>query len=1231
MELANFQIGEWKQKEKYKIGIGVITVCLNVGTEPPDLIKPKDACVLEAGIDPNEEPELVEDNVAAKGEDSKNGRSAVEMRYRTSLEKIGLRLLDMYQEISRTNKLKLALDPPVEDYKKLIMALRNGYKEERMLIHYNGHGVPKPTAGGDVWVFNRSFSQYIPVSGQELASWVNGPGFYVWEVKEMEKRGDGDRSKNKDEEREKGVVNWSSVYISSAYFSNQLNAFELWLHHAQSVVSTHLTASSRIEGIDGRRVGVGVGAKAGSTPGGVRGDETKIRSLSLEPPAGLEPPIELPALKKLDYVSTAASFVLSIFCKGGNGNKESQYLAYADHVLVYFYGHLQREDNGSEELWQLKMWTMYAMAAMWKEYPQAQLTAMKYNPNDGEEKEKEKERMRSGDRRGENVRGSSMRQGIRQGEENNELQRERGRDTSSREYMQSSRQNISEDTSKSLVDLLVMMTMHQNTHVRASAIYTLGTLIEGVGAIEEAAGREIKHLVKEKVYLAIANGCLDINSMVRREALNVIGGVLVHDNIEELVAIVDRENSKGERMGRKQNDLLQMVYKSLIVMTNDDNVDIKLVAQQVLDSIMVLCGVYKTNQKEVVEKWTESIKKIIRHKYCVSYIVDWEGAKYCDFDLQVSSTNSAGTSSESSSGSTTNIRVSKNYNTIPMNSSRSRESINIGGDKESSANASTNTSDSTETDISGSASVSTRDRNERENASPRLFGNIEKTKWKVLKYNINVPREISAMEFMITNSAGTNAKDMLIYNNTKLIGADTRNNLLVYDYNNTYGAESRVVKQFGEYRHSGDRIKYIKQIRPSKYLIVGKHGTANVINLLDNYDDHSTGSNRGAASGKNFSKHTTSSTDGSDQLKVLKRFQIYPANPITSTAYSSHDEVIMSENDGIGGGFSSDAITVNKVIMGFRGNNNIKIIDLNHEKVISCVNKPEFLNDQRLNCITSNCQTVSTTAGSSLSLSSSVAPYSSCFTPWLLATGDSFGMVRVYDTRIHTTNNCMVTSFNTNYDNEHEQGSNHRHSYGYGYGYGHGYGYGKCDGVVGIKILDSFNEILTCSGNGGQIKLFDIRNNSSKRPIFEFGSVESNPKHNANANANTYAHSNMHANSIGSKNFPDFSGMKWLSNPNGDVLVAWSRNVINIYNPKGTCLSSISTSTAAGASASASASAGIGSHNNSNNSDYLYDDGGVNSNGTSCNSGFGLVQCHPYLPLVSFTNSSSINFIVPNI
>lgn len=54
-----------------------------------------------------------------------------------------------------------------------------GVQRERVLFHYNGHGVPQPTANGEIWVFNKNYTQYIPVSIHDLASWLGQPAIYV--------------------------------------------------------------------------------------------------------------------------------------------------------------------------------------------------------------------------------------------------------------------------------------------------------------------------------------------------------------------------------------------------------------------------------------------------------------------------------------------------------------------------------------------------------------------------------------------------------------------------------------------------------------------------------------------------------------------------------------------------------------------------------------------------------------------------------------------------------------------------------------------------------------------------------------------------------------------------------------------------------------------------------------------------------------------------------------------
>lgn len=61
----------------------------------------------------------------------------------------------LYCFLLQQARYKQSLDPTVDEVKKLCTSLRRNAKEERVLFHYNGHGVPRPTVNGEIWVFNK--------------------------------------------------------------------------------------------------------------------------------------------------------------------------------------------------------------------------------------------------------------------------------------------------------------------------------------------------------------------------------------------------------------------------------------------------------------------------------------------------------------------------------------------------------------------------------------------------------------------------------------------------------------------------------------------------------------------------------------------------------------------------------------------------------------------------------------------------------------------------------------------------------------------------------------------------------------------------------------------------------------------------------------------------------------------------------------------------------------------
>ncbi|KAF4124632.1 regulatory associated protein of mTOR [Geosmithia morbida] len=157
---AQYELQDWRQRDRLKTVSAALAVCLNIGVDPPDQLKTTPGAKLEAWTDPTIPP-------AQK-----------------ALENIGKALQAQYETLAIRARYKQYLDPSVEETKKFCTSLRRNAKDERVLLHYNGHGVPKPTASGEIWVFNKNYTQYIPVSLYDLQYWLQAPTIFVWDCSE---------------------------------------------------------------------------------------------------------------------------------------------------------------------------------------------------------------------------------------------------------------------------------------------------------------------------------------------------------------------------------------------------------------------------------------------------------------------------------------------------------------------------------------------------------------------------------------------------------------------------------------------------------------------------------------------------------------------------------------------------------------------------------------------------------------------------------------------------------------------------------------------------------------------------------------------------------------------------------------------------------------------------------------------------------------------------------------
>ena len=107
---------EWRIKEKVKTVSVSLVLCLNIGVDPPDVVKTKPCAKMECWIDP----------FAATGQ--------------KALEAIGRNLQSQYEAWQPRARYRLSLDPSIEETKKQCCSLRRNAKDERILFHYNVHG-----------------------------------------------------------------------------------------------------------------------------------------------------------------------------------------------------------------------------------------------------------------------------------------------------------------------------------------------------------------------------------------------------------------------------------------------------------------------------------------------------------------------------------------------------------------------------------------------------------------------------------------------------------------------------------------------------------------------------------------------------------------------------------------------------------------------------------------------------------------------------------------------------------------------------------------------------------------------------------------------------------------------------------------------------------------------------------------------------------------------------------
>ncbi|THH18632.1 hypothetical protein EW146_g2399 [Bondarzewia mesenterica] len=200
------KMSPWRSSPgKLKTANAALVLCLNIDVDPPDIIKTNPCAVLECWVDPHTMPS------------------------HKALEVIGTNLQHQFEGLSPKIPYKPILDPSYEDLRRFCTTLRKQAKDDAVLFYYNGHGVPKPTPSGELWCFNRNYTQYIPVSLAEVQAWLGTPCVYIWDCSaagnlllnfnNFAKRRDSD---NKDAGHTEGATYSESIQLAACAANEQL-------------------------------------------------------------------------------------------------------------------------------------------------------------------------------------------------------------------------------------------------------------------------------------------------------------------------------------------------------------------------------------------------------------------------------------------------------------------------------------------------------------------------------------------------------------------------------------------------------------------------------------------------------------------------------------------------------------------------------------------------------------------------------------------------------------------------------------------------------------------------------------------------------------------------------------------------------------------------------------------------------------------------------------------------
>lgn len=165
---------EGMTRYRARVTEAVLMVYLNIDTDPPDYPRVEPCAKMECWVDP------MVAHVAHNSHRSNRGGGVGGSGSRGGSESIAEELERQYRTLLRDEVgVTRVIEAVIDTAQSALVKSRRMARDGRVLIHYNGHGMPRATDFGEVWVFDKERRYYVPLSIRDMAELADTPAIYV--------------------------------------------------------------------------------------------------------------------------------------------------------------------------------------------------------------------------------------------------------------------------------------------------------------------------------------------------------------------------------------------------------------------------------------------------------------------------------------------------------------------------------------------------------------------------------------------------------------------------------------------------------------------------------------------------------------------------------------------------------------------------------------------------------------------------------------------------------------------------------------------------------------------------------------------------------------------------------------------------------------------------------------------------------------------------------------------